>query len=193
MSLTLQVLIETKDSATFSFEILTFVGYSGAGYEDPDALHQHIKTVLSFHDPKKHIINCGATEEGIGVFYEIAKACGFETMGIVSSKAATSECKLSRYVDTVFFVADETWGGCLPNGKLSPTSAAMVAVSDMMVGIGGGAVARDELLAARQADKRTIYIPADLDHQKAIKRAVSMNEPIPTDFSGAANVVHLQN
>ena len=189
--LTLRALTELK--ATGNFAVLTFVGYSGAGYEDCDALHAHIKTVLSFHDPKRYLVNCGATEEGIGAVYALAKAEGFETIGIVSSQAAVNECKLSPYVDTVFFVPDETWGGYLPNGELSATSAAIVDVSDVIVGIGGGEVARDELLAAKAAGRRTNYIPADLNHLTAIKKAVSKGQPTPTDFSGAANVINLQN
>jgi hypothetical protein len=185
--LTLRALTELKTAGNFG--ILTFVGYSGAGYEDLDALHAQIKTVLSFYDPKRYLVNCGATEEGIGAVYALAKAEGFETIGIVSSQAAVQECKVSRYVDTVFFVPDETWGGYLPNGELSPTSAAIVDVSDVIVGIGGGEVARDELLAAKSDGRCIIYIPADLNHLTAIKKAVSKGQPTPTDFSGAANVI----
>lgn len=166
--LTLKALTELK--AAGNFGVLTFVGYSGAGYEDLDALHVHIKRILSFHDPKRYLVNCGATEEGIGAVYALAKAEGFETIGILSSQAAVNECKLSPYVKTVFFVPDETWGGYLPNGELSPTSAAIVDVSDVIVGIGGGEVARDELLAAKATGRRTNYIPADLDHLIAIKK-----------------------
>jgi len=179
--------------ATTNLTVLTFVGYSGAGYEDPIKLQTLIQKALSCFSPEHYIVNCGATAEGIGVVYEIAKAAGFETMGIVSSLAAVKGSKLSPYVGTVYFIPDETWGGYLPNGKLSPTSAAIVDTSDVIVGIGGGEVARDELLAAKAAGRRTNYIPADLNHLAAIEKAKSKGQPVPTDFSGAANVINLQN
>jgi hypothetical protein len=183
--LTLRALTELK--AAGNFGILTFVGYSRAGYEDCDALDVHIKTVLSFHDPNRYLVNCGATEEGIGAVYALAKAAGFETMGIVSSLAAVKGSKLSPYVGTVYFVPDETWGGYLPNGELSPTSAVIVDTSDVIVGIGGGEIARDELQAALAADKLVHYIKADLNHDLAIEKAKSKGQPVPTDFSGAAS------
>jgi hypothetical protein len=92
-------------------------------------------------------------------------------------------------VDHVFFVRDSTWGGLLPGStQLSPTSAAMVAVSNVFVGIGGGDVARDEMLAARRAGKKVTFIPADMDHEIARKKAQKKGEPEPTDFRGSAHV-----
>lgn len=173
--------------ATTNLTVLTFVGYSGAGYEDPIKLRTLIQKALSCFNSERYIVNCGATAEGISVVYEIAKAAGFETMGIVSSLAAVKESKLSLYVDTVYFIPDETWGGYLPNGELSPTSAAIVDTSDIIVGIGGGKIARDELQAALAADKLVFYIKADLNHDLAIEKAKSKGQPVPTDFSGAAS------
>lgn len=173
--------------ATTDLRVLTFVGYSAAGYEKPNKLQKLITNILAIYNPEGVIVNCGATAEGIGVVYEIAKGAGFETMGIVSSLAAVKGSKLSPYVDTVYFIPDETWGGCLPNGELSPTSAAIVHTSDIIVGIGGGEVARDELKAALAADKRVYSIKADLNHNIAIEKAKAKGQPVPTDFSGAAS------
>jgi hypothetical protein len=117
--------------------VITFVGYSRASYQDPYEVQTLITRILDKFKPERHLINCRATAEGIGVVYEIAKAKGFETIGIESSLAATEGRKLSPYVDTVCFISDETWGGYLPNGELSPTSAAIVDISDIMIGIGG--------------------------------------------------------
>src|SRR5215510_10587994 len=67
--------------------VLTFVGYSGAGYEDEVAMRKEAERVLGEYDPAKTIVNIGATPEGIGAVYELAKRKGFLTTGIVSSQA----------------------------------------------------------------------------------------------------------
>lgn len=102
--------------------------------------------------------------------------------------AATVGAALSPCVDIVFFVSDSSWGGYLPGTRmLSPTSEAMVAVSARLVAIGGGEVARDELLAAKQAGKQVSFIAADMNHRAAVIKAASRGQPLPTDFRGAAH------
>jgi hypothetical protein len=149
--------------------VLSFVGYSGAGYQDPDVLIREASRILDRHDPARTLINSGGT------------------MGIVSSLARQEQAPLSACVDTVFFVPDSTWGGELPQGKgLSPTSSAMVSISDALVGIGGGEIARDELLAARRAGKPVTFMPADMNHQLAREKARRKGQPEPTEFGGAS-------
>lgn len=167
--------------------VLTFVGYSGAGYEDVDAMLTQARRILAEFEPVDTIVNVGATPEGIGAVYELARHLGFFTTGIVSTQARDNDVALSPVVDQVFYVEDSTWGGLLEGSdQLSPTSAAMVAVSDVMVGIGGGTVARDELIAARNAGKRVRFIPADMNHQVAREKALAKGLPEPTGFGGAA-------
>jgi hypothetical protein len=186
--------IHTGDAATIARhlkatgkKVLTFVGYSGAGYQDPDALAREASRILDRHAAARTLINIGGTAEGIGQIYALAKGKGFETLGIVSSLARQEQLPLSPCVDTVFFVPDSTWGGELPQGKgLSPTSSAIVYCSDALVGIGGGEVARDELLAARRAGKPVTFIPADMNHQLAREKARRKGQPEPTEFGGAA-------
>ena len=168
-------------------KVLTFLGYSGAGYENEAAMLEQANRILARFDPKNTIVNIGATAEGIGGVYKLAKQRGFVTSGIVSTQARENNVPLSPCVDTVFFVRDETWGGVLPGtDKLSPTSTAMVEGSDVLVAIGGGEVARDELVAAKRAGKRVEFIPADMNHQIARDKARKKGEPPPTDFRGAA-------
>jgi len=168
--------------------VVTFLGYSGAGYEDPASMLAHAGRELDRLDPRKTIVNIGATADGIGAVYELAKRRGFLTTGIVSSDAKRSGATLSPCVDTVFFIADSSWGGYLPGTRtLSPTSAAMVDASGRLVAIGGGEVARDELLAARQAGKPVTFVAADMNHRAAVIKAASRSQPLPTDFRGAAH------
>jgi hypothetical protein len=166
---------------------LTFVGYSGTGYEDQRAMLARAESILSQFDPAKTIVNIGATSEGIGIVYEIARRRGFVTTGIVSTQAKRAKIALSPYVEYVFYVEDATWGGNL-NGtnRLSPSSQAMVENSDILVGIGGGEVARDELLAGQHLGKKIQFFPADMNHRKAAEAARRKGLARPTDFSGAA-------
>jgi hypothetical protein len=168
-------------------KVLTFTVYSGAGYQDTSAMLEQAAKILDEFDPETTLVNLGATIDGIGLVYEIAKQKGFTTTGIVSTQAKEYNAQISPWVDRVFFVEDATWGGFLPDSdELAPTSEAMVSVSDILVGIGGGAVARDEMQAAQAAGKEIRFYPADMNHQKAIEKAKKKGQPVPADFSGAA-------
>lgn len=168
-------------------KVLTFLGYSAAGYEHREAMLDQATRILDGFKPEATIVNIGATPDGIGAVYEIAHRKGFMTTGIVSTQARDNEVALARCVDVVFYVSDATWGGFLPGGKqLSPTSAAMVENSDVLVAIGGGTVARDELIAARGLGRQVRFIPADMDHEIARDKALRKGQPVPTDFGGAA-------
>ena len=143
--------------------------------------------ILSEFDPAKTIVNIGATPEGIGRVYEIARQRGFVTTGIVSTQAEQAKVPLSPCVDFVFYVEDATWGGNLVGtDSLSSTSQAMVENSNIVVGFGGGEIARDELLAAQRTGKQVRFFPAEMNHQKAQEAAQQKGLPPPTDFSGAA-------
>ena len=167
--------------------VLTFLGYSAAGYQRRAAMLDQASRVLDGFEPAATIVNIGATPDGIGAVYEIASKQGFMTTGIVSTQARDNEVELARCVDVVFYVRDATWGGYLPGGEqLSPTSEAMVLSSDILVAIGGGAVARDELMAARKLGKQVRFIPAEMDHEIAREKARRQGRPVPTDFGGAA-------
>ncbi len=168
-------------------KVLTFFGYSGAGYEDPEAMRAAASKVLDELDPKTTIVNIGATAEGIGAVYELAKRKGFATTGIVSTQARDNAVPISPHVDTTFFVKDDTWGGFVAGSEaLSPTSRAMVENSDILVAIGGGDVVRDELTAAKRLGKTIRFIPADMNHQAARDKAAKKGQPVPTDFRGSA-------
>jgi hypothetical protein len=166
--------------------VVTFLGFSGSGYEGPDAVREAIEEVLAPLDPGSILINAGGTTAGIGIVYSIAKVGGFSTIGIVSSLAEKETAELSPDADRVYIIADDAWGGLRSDGKLSPTSLAMVGASDEMVAIGGDEIARDELSAAKAQGKRVQYIPADMNHDAAKRKARKNGKPEPHDFRGAA-------
>ncbi len=168
--------------------VVTLVGYSGAGYEDKTAMLEKAGQILDEFNPSDTIVNIGATPDGIGAIYELAKQRGFLTTGIVSTQAKKYNANLSRCVDYVFYVEDSTWGGSLEGSdQLFPTSTAMVENSDMLIGIGGGEVSRDELMAAKRKGKIVRFIPADMNHDKAREKAQKKGLPMPKSFTGAAD------
>jgi hypothetical protein len=143
--------------------------------------------ILNEFEPSKAIVNIGATPEGIGAVYELAKHRGFMTTGIVSTQAKEYNAVLSPCVDYVFYVEDDTWGGFVEgDDQLSPTSTAMVENSTVLIGFGGGEVARDELIAAKRKGTEVLFFPADMNHRKAREKAQKKGLPVPTSFAGAA-------
>ena len=163
--------------------VLTFLGYSGAEYEAPDRMLADAEAVLAGHDPARVIVNVGATAIGIGAVYVPARQRGFETLGIVSSRALKGNPRWSPAVDHVFVIEDDTWGGTDADGHLHPTSAAIVAVSDELVAIGGGDISRAELQAGKLAGKPCRFIPAEFNHGLAQRWAREAGRPPPTRFA----------
>jgi hypothetical protein len=169
--------------------VLTFFGYSSV-YEDEKAMFKIAREVLSKYSPEKTLVNIGATQGGLGAIYSLAKSMGFTTTGIVSTLALESPSSISRDVDHICFIADTQWGGNLPNSNtLSPTSQAMVACSDILVGIGGGEIARDELVAGRDQGKPIQYYPAEMNREWWIQRTQKLGLPPPESFFGAVHEV----
>ena len=54
--------------------------------------------------------------------------------------------------------------------------------STLFIAIGGGEIARDEMLAARQARKPVTLIQADMNHKIAKEKAKKKSQAEPTDF-----------
>jgi len=152
-------------------KILMLMGYADAGYQDLPAVLTQVSEVLAALDSDDWIICSGATACGIGAAYHTARQAGFHTLGIVSSLALSNNETLSDYVDDVFFIEDQVWGGRNQDGLLSPTSKAIVALCDEVLAFGGNVITRDELLAAHEIGKPVRYIPADRNHQRAQQAA----------------------
>lgn len=163
--------------------VLTFLGYSGAGYEAPERMLSEATAILAGHDPARVLVNIGATAIGIGAVYVPARQLGFETLGIVSSLALKGNARWSPAVDHIFAIEDDTWGGTGADGHLHPTSSAIVAVSHELVAIGGGDISLAELRAGREAGKPCRFIPAEFDHGLAQRRAREAGKPPPARFA----------
>ena len=168
-------------------KVVTFIGYSGKGYQNEERLKRIAIRQLEKLDTDQWIVNIGVTPDGIGQIYSIAKEMGFETRGIVSKKA---EKYLStvKDVDFQYLIEDNTWGGYIEGSKLSPTSQAMVAVSDKVITIGGGDVGFAETCEAKKNPRiETKIYCARMNKAKAIAKAESKKQPKPTYFYGKAS------
>jgi len=129
-------------------QVVSVGGFSALGYQDEAAAERELEKRLRPLSRKNTIINGGVTQDGIGdITYRVAKRMGFQTAGIVSAKALADPkyLKVSNGIDKTFFVKDSTWGGRKEDGKLSDTSEAWVRNSDRYIGLGGGAIGRDEM------------------------------------------------
>ncbi|MCF5716036.1 hypothetical protein I9H06_17560 [Pseudomonas tremae] len=169
--------------------VVTFLGFAGAGYEYPDQVEKILLSELENFDPTDTIVCAGATAEGIGMVYRLAAMKGFRTVGVVSSIAREQGVKFSAECEGVFVVNDDTWGGRRADGRLSPTSQAMVDTSDVMIGIGGGSIAKDELEEGLRTDKTIRFYKADMDHARAKLKAAKAGKPVPVHFDGAAQTL----
>src|ERR1700756_5008914 len=67
--------------------IVTFFGFSSAGYNDEAAISSLLSAMLDELDPAADIVCSGATSMGIGIVYQLAMPRRFRTLGIVSSAA----------------------------------------------------------------------------------------------------------
>jgi hypothetical protein len=168
---------------------VTFFGYSSV-YEDEKAMLEIVRNVLSEYSPETTLINIGVTRNGIGAAYSAAKSMGFTTSGIVSTLAMMDAADISRDVDHICFITDDQWGGKLPNSEiLSPTSQAMVECSDILIGVGGDKISRDEMLFGSEQGKSIHFYPADIKHEWLIRRAQKLGLPEPKSFQGAAHEI----
>jgi hypothetical protein len=63
----------------------------------------------------------------------------------------------------------------------------MVMCSDVLIGIGGGEISRDEMLAGKAQGKPVYFYPAEISHEKMTQRALKQGLPKPESFWGAAH------
>ena len=164
-------------------KVYTLFGYSALEYEDRDTIFARIKADIEKLDPNEYIINIGATEEGIGGAYQIAKELGFKTIGIVSTQALSYSGNFSPCVDMIYIVNDSKWGGYLPGtDKLTEATKAFLGASDIIAAYGGGENTAVTLREAKKLDISLSYTLADMNHKKALKQSHGK----PVDFRGAA-------
>lgn len=166
--------------------IITFMGFSAMGYQHPEVVDEVLISKLRSLDPKRHIINCGATKGGISRVYELAKKMGFETMGVVSTKALAYAGQFSPFVDHFIIVNDDRWGGRDRDGKLSPVTQVFVDLSQEIFAVGGNGNTAVAIQAFEALGKHLTFIPAEMDHENARREALYRRTDPPSTYEGSA-------
>jgi hypothetical protein len=173
--------------------VVTFLGFGELGYENIAKVRAIAEQELRQHAPHTTLVNTGTLitvgfQRGIADVYHIAKRLGFSTTGIHPSVALTSPKvhALSPFVDEVFFVCDDTWGGVLEHtATLSPTLRTLITVSHEVIAIGGGKYTQEEIQACLTHKKPVRFYAAEMHHATSRDWARTSGVELG-DFHGAA-------
>jgi len=179
-------------------KIVTFVGYNDNYCESEDKIKKVIEDILEHLNPKTTIIQVRGKLFTMGAVTYTAHSAGFKVIGIESvifkrymtpmlqqnsfdllSMLSNTESYYLAYPKADGFMDDK-------KTKLSPVSETIVETSDVIIGVGGDNEVADILEAGYNKGKAVYFLPADIRHKNAIKKAQQMGDPIPTDFSGEA-------
>lgn len=176
--------------AALGKRVHSLFGYSKLDYQNKEKVREQLLRELGSLDPKTTLINIGVTPEGMGFAYELAKSMGFETAGLVSTKFLERNGRYSDFVDHIFVVKDQYWGGYIPGTKtMTPTTKLFVEISDSMSAFGGGEITRDTLFEMSKTGRHAKYTPAEMNHEIARRSAREAGEPEPTDFSSPVEAI----
>lgn len=175
--------------------VVTFGGFGELGYDDEAQVLQRCHVELDRHDPARTLVATGTlvTEgfrTGIAMVYALAKARGFDTVGIHPSVALHHPKRhaIAPGVDRIYFVDDGTWGGADENGAPSNTLQVLLALSDEFIVFGGGHHTAHELLAFLQAGKPVRFHDAPM-HRHTTDRWCRDSGVHIGDYRGAASRV----
>lgn len=150
--------------------VMVFSGFSGLGYENPSKLKEEIKEEIARavdrHGPARLCVAAGATKEGIGIAYEVAKSNwpDIVTIGVVSAQARRWGGE-SEYCDHVIYVDDpkETWEVLDEKGKSYMAYLARNNESNSSTGeflaFGGGKVTLRELTEVCESNENWKIFP----------------------------------
>lgn len=165
---------------------IVFAGFSGLEYAAADRVDTHVRAILdekiAQYGKDNLVAVAGATEEGIGRIYAIAKSLGIATLGIVSTEAEKWDVPISPYCDKVIYVPDPkgTWEVNAEDGESYTVKAAWISrmrggLGGCLVLLGGGDVAVTELKQA-WAKKIPTQVFGDYDPDPEKARAKQEKE-----------------
>lgn len=168
-------------------EVVTFMGFAAFGYQEPNIIDNIIIQRLKILDPNKHIINSGSTKEGIGRVYELAKMMGFETTGLVSSRALNVTGQFSDYLDYQILIDSDEWGGKEEgSGKLLPVSEAFVMSSDRIIAIGGNDFTAVVIEAAEERGIPVEYHQVEMNYDASRRESLYRRKDKGSNYFGSA-------
>ncbi|EAN4380549.1 hypothetical protein DRE45_21375 [Salmonella enterica subsp. enterica] len=145
------------DLITQNKHVMVFSGFSALGYENIELLKKTIKLELkraiNVYGEDLLCVVAGATSEGIGIVYDLAKEMKISTLGIVSEQAKGHE---SPNCDKVVYVPDpeKTWKVLDVTGNsymvYVATQKDNISRTGEFIALGGGNVTLSELNEAKR-------------------------------------------
>lgn len=171
--------------------VMVFSGFSSMGYENTEKLQDYItkeiKQNIDEHGIHNLLIVAGATPEGIGCVYDIAKNLGVSTFGIVSQQASTNS--LSKNCESVMQIKDpdNSWKVLDDSGDSYMVYAA--SKNGCFLAFGGGSVTLSELEEAAGKGIETKIFPEflpdpiNLDGKLAQGKTMAEICPIQTKYT----------
>ncbi|RDH46169.1 phospholipase D-like domain-containing protein [Zooshikella ganghwensis] len=192
--------------------VVVFSGFSGLGYEDNVNLESTLNTVLDreieLYGRENLLIVAGATEDGIGTVYEIAKNKNLNTFGIVSEEAEKNDVPISSSCDRHVFIPDanSSWQVLDPSGESYMVSIANSSnIKGKFYAFGGGSVTVTELSEAIKHGIDTEvfgdFLPNPEKVQQKIEKLKSRGQntenvdftPLKTHLNNKTNTVDSNN
>lgn len=185
------------DKLTKNKHILVFSGFSQLGYRDipslEKALNEIISNAIQDHGINHLCVAAGATSEGIGRVYEIAKSWNIATLGIVSEQAKSNASSTAKNCDEVIYVPDPTgsWKTLDNEGKsymvYVATKKESISRTGEFLAFGGGKITLSELNDAETLNIKPRVFPefAPCPTQLALRRLKQPNEdatPVRTAY-----------
>ncbi|WP_163833611.1 hypothetical protein [Spartinivicinus ruber] len=163
----------TIENITANKRVIVFSGYSGLGYADATVYAEFNEPYLDLENTLSEILDkeierygkdnivvvAGATEEGIGTVYGVAKSKNLTTLGIVSEEAEKYNVPIAEDCDNHVYVPDPsgTWKVLDPNGESYMVNVAKgnASYKGKFYSLGGGDVTVTELQEAKSLGIKT--------------------------------------
>lgn len=167
-------ILRLQNRSTQPFYCVTFIGYSGLGYHDPEGLNKALKSELekcqSEHPDTHMIIVCGGTLSGIGAVYNVVNENAslkeqIKCIGIVSECAPESE--LAQDNVSIIRVPDpnNTWQTKKNDGDMEYQYMLYPAhkYGGEVIAFGAGQIGYEEITEAKKIGIKTTLFPSEPD------------------------------
>ncbi|MBU2713514.1 dermonecrotic toxin domain-containing protein [Zooshikella harenae] len=182
----------TIENITANKRVVVFSGFSGLGYENTEVLQAILSEILdneiTLYGQDNVVVVAGATGEGIGAVYEVARNKGLTRLGIVSEEAVPkyssglpdpdSFPSLTEKNDVFVPDPEGTWKVLDPNGESYMVTVAKgnEQFKGKFYAIGGGKVTLSELQEAKNLGIETeIYEDIEPNSTKVEERIAKDN------------------
>lgn len=174
---------ENKDIQ--DFYCVTYIGYSGLGYDDPEGVKETMKSQLEGflrdHPDKQIVVVCGGTSVGIGAVYDVVAENptlreNIKCIGIVSECASKQDLVQSteEFKVGIVHVPDpkQSWQTKLSDGDQEHQAMIYPAqkFGGEIIAFGAGGIGYDEINEAKDKGLKVTLLPSQPDNSKLQER-----------------------